>query len=610
MRQRSLWAGLVAVALGSGLLAGPAAAQQGGSGPRPIEAAPAPPDLLFLPSPGDRPTQRTAPTGRVEPCAVKAEGAAPHQSPDLVAIPAPELTGTPPDLPPGPTFRAPASAARRDHEGSEVLPASEAVTAAAGDLKAEKPPAVRAAANPGKTPLSTPPGAQKPSLHIEKIGPTSVEVGKAIAYELVVRNAGTAVVFNVHVQDEIPAGARLVKTEPRAEVQSGLLGWDLGSLEPGTEQRFRVEVQPAGEGDFVSNAVATFSAACSLQTHVTQPRLVVAMTGPANVGLGEKAAFLIQVTNAGTAPATHVVLHDHLPAGLKHEQGEDIEAELGTIEPGAMKRVTLEATAARSGRHTNEATALGDRGQQAAAQTVVMVTEPLVVLRVSGPQRRFLERHVEFDLEVANTGSGAAGNVRVTDRVPAELEFVSAGQGGVYDPASRTVTWRISALAPGQHRGLKLRLLAKSPGNVVNRVAVTADRVAEVRGESAVRIEGIPAMVLEVSDQNDPVEAGTETTYEVRVINQGTCECTGVQIIAMVPEEMAAREATGPTAHRIQGQQVIFEPLPKVAAHSDVVYRVRVQARQPGDVRFKVQMTGEQLRTAVYEEEATRIYKD
>jgi hypothetical protein len=77
-----------------------------------------------------------------------------------------------------------------------------------------------------------------------------------------------------------------------------------------------------------------------------------------------------------------------------------------------------------------------------------------------------------------------------------------------------------------------------------------------------------------------------------------------------VPAEMEPRDAEGPSPHQVHGQQVLFDALPTLAAKADAVYRVQVRGVRPGDVRFKVQMSCDQLTLPVYEEESTRVYDD
>ena len=108
----------------------------------------------------------------------------------------------------------------------------------------------------------------------------------------------------------------------------------------------------------------------------------------------------------------------------------------------------------------------------------------------------------------------------------------------------------------------------------------------------------------------DPVEVGKEAVYEIRVVNQGTGPCTNVQIVADMPETTMAVGSTGPTNGKIVGQQIIFEPIAQFGVKAEAVFRVRVKGTQPGDFRFRVRMTCDQIRSPVIKEENTRFYKE
>jgi uncharacterized repeat protein (TIGR01451 family) len=454
------------------------------------------------------------------------------------------------------------------------------------------------------------PAAQTPTLQVEKVGPTTLNVGKPLRYEIVIRNTGSTTVLSVQVEEQIPAAARFVGADPRPMNRSGLLVWNLGNLDPGVERRIKIELQPIGEGELDSRALVTFSTASSLHTRVTRPRLTLVKTGPLNVQIGQPAVFQLQISNTGTGPATGVILHDHLPEGLRHTNGPEVETDIGTLAAGESKTITLETTAVKAGRFVNQAVVSGDEGLQALAQVPVVVTEPLLTLQKYGPKRLYLGRTADFKLEVANPGSAPAANVQIVDTLPPEFDFVEASDGGKFDPATRGVTWNIGALPPGQNQMISVKGLAKAAGDPVNQAVAHADGGLEAKAAATVHLEGVPALLFEVVDLEDPIEVGAETTYEIRVVNQGTSPTTNLQIIATVPNGMTPREATGPTSHRIQGHEVIFEKLPALAPKADALYRVKVVGDQPGDMRFKAQMTSDQLRSPVYEEESTRVYKD
>jgi uncharacterized repeat protein (TIGR01451 family) len=447
-------------------------------------------------------------------------------------------------------------------------------------------------------------------LQVEKVGPSAINIGKPLQYEIVIRNTGSAPALSVQVEEQIPAAARFVGSEPRPMNRSGLLVWNLGNLDPGVERRIKIELQPVGEGELDSRALVTFSTASNLHTRVTRPQLTLVKTGPQNVQVGQSAVFQLQVSNTGTGQATGVKLRDHLPEGLRHTNGPEVETDVGTLAPGESKTITLETTAVRAGRYVNQAVVTGDDSLQALAQVPLVITEPLLTLQKFGPKRLYLGRPAEFKIEAANAGSAPASNVQVIDTLPPEFEFVEASDGGKFDPATRSVTWNLGTMLAGQKQMISLKGLAKAAGDPVNQAVAHADNGLEARATATVHLEGVPALLLEVVDLEDPIEVGAETTYEIRVVNQGTSPTTNLQIVATVPAGMTTRDATGPAAHRIQGQQVIFEKLPSLAPKADALYRVKVVGDQPGDMRFKVQMTSDQLRSPVYEEESTRVYKD
>ena len=76
------------------------------------------------------------------------------------------------------------------------------------------------------------------------------------------------------------------------------------------------------------------------------------------------------------------------------------------------------------------------------------------------------------------------------------------------------------------------------------------------------------------------------------------------------PFQIEPLAADGPSRYAIEGSQVVFEPLARLAPKADAVYRVRVQALRPGDLRTRIQLTTDDMQTPVVKEESTRVYAD
>jgi uncharacterized repeat protein (TIGR01451 family) len=122
-------------------------------------------------------------------------------------------------------------------------------------------------------------------------------------------------------------------------------------------------------------------------------------------------------------------------------------------------------------------------------------------------------------------------------------------------------------------------------------------------------VAGIPALLLEVVDNPDPVEVGSGTTYTIRVTNQGTANATNVVIQSMLADGEELVQAGGATAASASGAQVQFAPVPVLAPGQVVEFLVEVKAvKATGDVRFRTMMNADQLTDAVREEESTRLY--
>ena len=196
----------------------------------------------------------------------------------------------------------------------------------------------------------------------------------------------------------------------------------------------------------------------------------------------------------------------------------------------------------------------------------------------------------------------------MTDTLPETLEFANAGDGGVFDKSTGSIDWGLGTLPPGQTRVVAVNLIGRKPGDWINQAVARADHGLEAKAELPVHIEGDPGLHVEATDLVDPVEEGAETSYEIRVVNQGSRACTNITILAIVPEGMDPLDATGPVPYRVEGQQVVFEPLPKLAGRADALYRVRVLGRKSGEWRFRVNMTADQLERPVVREESTLVY--
>ncbi len=452
-------------------------------------------------------------------------------------------------------------------------------------------------------------GAQTPSLVIEKTGPEEIQVGRPASFRVTVRNTGTVAADGVQIRDEVPKGSRLAETSPEATTGSqGELLWTLGTLEPGAEATAEMMIVPMTEGEIGSVATVHFQADASARSIVTRPELNVELTAEREVMIGEALTLRIKVSNPGSGATAGVMIEEDVPEGLEHPAGQQLEYEIGDLKPGESRELELTLTAAKPGMGVNRIVARGQGDLVAESQHEFEVVAPALAIELSGPARRFLERPATYTLRLLNPGTAPAKGVKLVGHLPAGLEFVKADNYGQFDTATRTVHWLLEELPAGETGEVSFTALPTEVGELKLRLTAAAEGDVSAEKDETVLVEGVAAILFQVADVADPIETGSETTYEVRVVNQGTKAATNLRVVAIAPAEMKPLGAEGPVRHVVDGPRVLFDPLPLLAPKADTTYRVRVEGVRPGDLRFRVELVTDEMQSPVTKEESTQVY--
>ncbi len=409
-------------------------------------------------------------------------------------------------------------------------------------------------------------GPQSPQVVVQKIAPPEIQVGRPAVLRVVVRNSGPVTASEVEIHDRVPRGTRLLGTTPPAsQGPRGELVWSLGTLNPGSGTSVEMQIMPVEEGEVGSVATVRFQAAATARSIVTRPKLVVQTSGPNRVLVGDETLLTFTVSNPGSGVASGVVLAEHIPAGMKHPGGDDLVYTVGDLKPGESRQLQLRLKAVQAGTIANVISARGDASLRAQHRFDVEVVSPKLDLDLAGPKRRYLEREATYQLSVSNPGTAPAQQVELAAYLPLGLKFVNANNAGRYDEATRAVYWRLEEL-PVNHRGtVELVALPVEAGQFSIKVRGAAQRGLTVEKEQPVVVEGLAAVLFQLSHTKDPLEIGGETTYEITVVNQGSKASSNLQMSVLFPAELQPLAAEGPTRYTIESNKVLFEGMPQLA---------------------------------------------
>jgi uncharacterized repeat protein (TIGR01451 family) len=471
------------------------------------------------------------------------------------------------------------------------------------------PPAVAMPLSATDTPSAP---KQDPAVSVAWVGETTARLNRPLACQIVVRNRGQAAVHSVLVRHGLAPGTTCTHTDPPAATERDELIWTVGTLQPGQERRLELHIVAGQRGTMNCQATVSFASAVSQQVQVREPLLHVKMRLPEKAVAGDTVNILCSVTNPGDGVAELVKVKARLPDGLENPRGQTLEIDIGNLGPKETRTVQIPCIAKASGSHTCRVRVTGDGGLSATDRADTEILEAKLNVAVAGPKLRYLDRHATYTLKVSNPGNAPAGNVMLHEAVPAGFKFHTANASGQWDAATKTVSWQLGDLQPGQSREVTVELIAAAAGEHRLQAQVASNRGVRSEASAVTRIEASSSLVIELADLEDPVEVGGETTYEIRIANAGTKLETNVELSCTLPDQVEFRSAKSVTglSHRVTGREVVFDPLPRLAPKADVIYRVTVRGLQAGDVRFRARIRADGMPEPVLREESTRFYND
>ncbi len=442
---------------------------------------------------------------------------------------------------------------------------------------------------------------------LEKRTPAEVTSGAEFEFQLIATNLTNVALENVIVTDTFSPNFKMVGADPQGDTQGATARWALGALGPKASKT--INVRASATGSQVSNcASASYTLAVCTTINVVQPALRVTKQGPAEVLMCDNIPYRITVTNSGTGVARNVKVRDALPAGLETlDKKTSVELDAGTLTAGQSKDFAVTVKATKTGTYTNKVTAAAD-GNLTAESAVVstIVRQPALSITCKAPNQVFLGREASFEFTVKNTGDVGC-NTTVTMPIPAGSTFVSATEGGAASPNG--VTWNLGAFAAGASKVLNVTL--RPTGSSIGVTATASCTCATPATTSCTtNIVGVPGLMLNGSDDPDPIEIGKTVTYTLTVTNQGTINLTNVLLVCTMDDgdTMEYVSSTGATA-TVSGKTITFPSIATLAPGAKQTYTVVIRAKAAGQVQFRADAKSTEITRPLVKIETTNFYK-
>ncbi len=243
--------------------------------------------------------------------------------------------------------------------------------------------------------------------------------------------------------------------------------------------------------------------------------LVITRSAPSQVRVGRAFKYEITVANQANVALDNVRVTEKVADGVKVEgsapqakqSGQTLIWELGKMDAGTSKTITVQANATGAGDINNCANATFTSSSDACVQLTAVM--PKLQLTKTAPAEVLVCDEIPVKITVTNTGTGTAEGVKVVDNLP----------DGLTSNGSSKLEFDAGNLAAGQSREFTATLKADKTGNYNNQASATSSGglTATAASKTVVR-----QPVLAVT-KSGPAKRylGTSVAYTITVKNSG-----------------------------------------------------------------------------------------
>lgn len=337
----------------------------------------------------------------------------------------------------------------------------------------------------------------------------SVPIGEIASFVIHVTNVGPDNATGVLVEDIVPVGLEFGNVKEGKGTYSTATGiWNIGDLGKNESVALTINVSSSGADEFRNTAKINFSPNYDTNSQNNEDSATLTVYDPSTpikdlqilkvvdkkiVTIGEMVVFTIEAKNIRNTAMDWVVVNDNVPAGLSVSAVDftlgttfsGITWEVGTLNAGEAKYLTITAVTTTTGSITNTATgtAIGDNTPDNNFDSDTVQVNP----KTQSPDP-FKDLEITKTVNQASqasvtVGTGVTFTITVTNIGDTTMEAVEVKE--TWDPgltqgtANATegttfsgTTWEIGTLGPDESRILTIAAGTPTAGTYTNNVGI------------------------------------------------------------------------------------------------------------------------------------------
>ncbi len=384
-------------------------------------------------------------------------------------------------------------------------------------------------------------------LECELTGTTQGVAGQPSTFTCLIRNIGKNSADIYRLQIALPSGLNFI--DDKLTIQN-LVFQQLG---PGEEKEYIFTVKAEDPGEYpiktqvfldqtkLDEAQINFSIA-------SQSNLKLSFVAPSKVYKQNELEYLLTVESSGGALASNASLKLQLdpeklsyisatPEGVYNDQQKILTWEIGDLPVGESRSFQVTCNTNEEGIIVSRALAkLGEEVlDKKRLATEIYSSAGLQIFHSDTNDPVAVGSDTSYIIRIGNRGSKDANNISVFDRLPDQVEFVSASVTGVgftinHNVKGQGVTFdNIPKLSPGEELSIEVKVKVIKKGDLLNTLKIKSDDFNKIL-TSQEPTTAIGDEEEETTSETTSSETTSETTSSETTVSETTTETSTVNI--------------------------------------------------------------------------------
>lgn len=442
-----------------------------------------------------------------------------------------------------------------------------------------------------------------------------------ITVEATIRNVSQQSIENVALTQELPKAFSVTKTvidgKPSAPAQSlsaGRARYDIGELQAGESRTVELTGRAAEEAKQLDLLFGVeYPMTVRQQIPVERAELevqVAVLTGQEREGFYypcDDLRLRYEIVNTGDVDVRNLVVREDLPEALRVKGGEQaIQFKTANLAAGKTLRKEIAIAVDKPVEFRPRTVLESEFGRKEEEGQLIRFSRPRLHVAIKGPSEHRLGDPLRYAIAVRNQSGVPALDTKVTMPIP---DGVTINEMTGQDVKRDGDTFALGRIEPNATKTFRLDLKTKSAEALSLEAKADAYCLAEpVSDKIETKLQGVPAVHLELTDAQDPIRVGESSIYELTLRNQGTQPLSPIRLQMTAPMQFKFIEADGDTEVRFEERALHFDDLPTLAAGQELSWRLKFEAVRTGQAFFEARLQTPALDQIVIEQEPTTVY--